>query len=263
MISEPLIIDTFIGEPGSGSATGICVIDSLTSDADLLATSIRIGLPVTAFIVQPPTERHCYSIRYFTPVTEIPACGHATLAAAKFLFDQSDTKLIRFRTIDQLVITTTKTNDLIWIEYPSYQLVDSVPGKEFLEAMEIDQYISAGYCRELESLFIELADAAVLRKVKPKYQQMMKLEPALKEVVLTSRSDDTRYDFLLRSFCPWIGIDEDPVTGSVHSVLAGFWHQRLGKSELTAYQASEASGVAYVRLLDQTVALGGKTSSLD
>lgn len=78
-------------------------------------------------------------------------------------------------------------------------------------------------------------------------------------MVITSLSDDKRYDFLLRSFCPWIGIDEDPVTGSVHSVLAGFWEERLGKKSLTAYQASFRGGEVFVKSFAEKVELGGKS----
>ena len=67
---------------------------------------------------------------------------------------------------------------------------------------------------------------------------------------------------LLRSFCPWIGIDEDPVTGSVHAVLAGFWKARLGKNELTAYQASDRGGEVFLKAFDNTVQIGGKAITI-
>ncbi len=79
---------------------------------------------------------------------------------------------------------------------------------------------------------------------------MTKADTSIIEVVVTSISDTPEYDFLLRSFCPWIGIDEDPVTGSVHTVLAGFWKERLGKEQLKAYQASARGGEILVRYYD-------------
>ncbi len=72
-----------------------------------------------------------------------------------------------------------------------------------------------------------------------------------------SIAQNQKYDFVLRSFCPWIGIDEDPVTGSVHCVLGHFWLDRLGKVELVAFQASERGGQLYIKPLQDTVEIGG------
>jgi predicted PhzF superfamily epimerase YddE/YHI9 len=102
-----------------------------------------------------------------------------------------------------------------------------------------------------------------LRALSPDYSRLVQSSSAvLKEVVVTSRSDHAPYDFLLRSFCPWIGINEDPVTGSVHTVLAHFWKEKLGKNSLTAYQASERGGEVYLKALDNAVELGGNMVTL-
>ena len=73
-----------------------------------------------------------------------------------------------------------------------------------------------------------------------------------------SKAVNKKYDFVLRSFCPWIGIDEDPVTGSIHSVLGHFWQNRLNKRELIAFQASNRGGQIYIKPLRNTVEIGGK-----
>jgi predicted PhzF superfamily epimerase YddE/YHI9 len=77
-------------------------------------------------------------------------------------------------------------------------------------------------------------------------------------VVITSISDDANFDYFLRSFCPWIGIDEDPVTGSVHSVLGNFWKQRLHRQNMNAYQASARGGELLIRAFDDRVEIGGE-----
>ena len=70
-------------------------------------------------------------------------------------------------------------------------------------------------------------------------------------------SDGNDYDFVLRSFCPWIGIDEDPVTGSVHSVLAVKWQKKLQKDTLRAYQASERGGEVGLHVFDDKINISG------
>ena len=78
---------------------------------------------------------------------------------------------------------------------------------------------------------------------------------------MTAVSDSARYDFVSRFFAPNAGIDEDPVTGSAHCCLCPFWSRRLGKKELTGYQASERGGVVRAKLLEDRVLLAGKAST--
>jgi predicted PhzF superfamily epimerase YddE/YHI9 len=77
-------------------------------------------------------------------------------------------------------------------------------------------------------------------------------------VIVTARSSAPEFDFVSRFFAPGSGIDEDPVTGSSHCTLGPYWSQQLGKSELTAFQASPRGGVVRVRLNGDRVILGGQ-----
>ena len=76
-------------------------------------------------------------------------------------------------------------------------------------------------------------------------------------MIVTSKSGDPGFDFVSRFFAPGVGIDEDPVTGSAHCCLGPYWGERLGKSEMTAFQASSRGGVVHVRLSGERVLLGG------
>ncbi len=79
---------------------------------------------------------------------------------------------------------------------------------------------------------------------------------------VTSAAASDEYDFVSRFFAPGAGVDEDPVTGSAHCCLGPYWSQRLGKSELTAYQASARGGVIRVRGAEERVYLGGKAGTV-
>jgi predicted PhzF superfamily epimerase YddE/YHI9 len=59
-------------------------------------------------------------------------------------------------------------------------------------------------------------------------------------------------------FAPAVGIDEDPVTGSAHTVLTPFWSQRLNKIHLTARQVSERGGELSCKMSGDRVEIGGK-----
>ena len=80
--------------------------------------------------------------------------------------------------------------------------------------------------------------------------------------MVTCRSGDPRFDFTSRFFAPAAGVDEDPVTGSAHCCLADYWSGRLGKTSMTAYQASERGGVVQVRVAGDRVILGGSAVTI-
>lgn len=77
-------------------------------------------------------------------------------------------------------------------------------------------------------------------------------------VIITSVSDTNEYDFVSRFFAPAAGIIEDPVTGSAHCCLGPYWMNRLGKSQLTAYQASARGGIVKVMVEGNRVLLSGQ-----
>jgi PhzF family phenazine biosynthesis protein len=261
MAISVFIIDTFTSEAFKGNPTAVCLPGEKLSRETRLAIAGELNLPVTAFL-GPLPERGAYAISYFTPTTEIPACGHATLAAAQVALMTGDHRNAKFLTADKMVISTVSENDYSTLVYPKFGLKEFAVTDEILASLAIEAYRSAGVCAELEALFIELADEHLLKAIRPDFARLVAAADELKEIVVTCRSADAKYDFLLRSFCPWIGIDEDPVTGSVHSVLAGFWEARLGKNELLAYQASARGGELYVRSVDERVELGGRSVAI-
>jgi predicted PhzF superfamily epimerase YddE/YHI9 len=77
-------------------------------------------------------------------------------------------------------------------------------------------------------------------------------------VIITARSDQPEFDFISRFFAPQLGIDEDPVTGSAHCLLTPYWAEKLGMTQMAAYQASERGGRLDVRLAGERVHLSGE-----
>lgn len=256
MKSSVFILDTFTSTRFQGNPAAVCLLEKETGTKKMQLIAGELNLPVTAFI-QKQADSNNYLIRYFTPITEIPACGHATLGSAFIVFGLGNTGPVTFCTIESVFITATQKAGLVTLEYPRYETTAYSVNDDMIESLQIKTFTSAKFCKELETVFIELEDPAVLRNVKPDFQKLLFADPHIKEVVVTSVSDIPQYDFLLRSFCPWIGIDEDPVTGSVHSVLAGFWEQRTGKPELRAWQASERGGEVFIHSYKNKVELGG------
>ena len=99
-------------------------------------------------------------------------------------------------------------------------------------------------------------DSAAVRAVSPDFTLLRTVE--VRGVIVTAPATTPRYDFVSRFFAPKVGVDEDPVTGSAHCCLAPFWAKRLGKTELSAYQASARGGALSVRVAGDRVFLGGR-----
>jgi PhzF family phenazine biosynthesis protein len=77
-------------------------------------------------------------------------------------------------------------------------------------------------------------------------------------LIVTSAADPEQgYDFVSRVFAPDLGIPEDPVTGSAHTVLAPFWAARLGRTSLVGLQASQRPGQVGVELRGDRVTITG------
>jgi PhzF family phenazine biosynthesis protein len=249
------LLDSFAGKRFSGNPTAVCVIDSSTDSEEMQNIAKEFNLPVTGFITG--QRKDCIDIRYFTTTTEIPACGHATLAAVSVVSTLYNLKEFSFKTIENRVLQVEIKEDIIYLYYPVFKTIPYTIGSEMEKALGVQSYTSIGYCTELETVFIELPDLKSLHSIQPDFDALKKIE-GLIEVVVTVKSEDGRYDYVLRSFCPWIGIDEDPVTGSVHSVLGAYWSEKLSKKELTAYQASVRGGEIFIQASDNTIRLGGK-----
>jgi PhzF family phenazine biosynthesis protein len=251
-------IDTFTSVCFKGNPTAICLLYNRLPNATLQAIAQELNLPVTGF-VDMSGEGGAYRLRYFTVTGEIPACGHATLAAANVMAKILSASAISFITMEDLLIATRLGGNIAYLQYPRYPTVSLEMNSEVLSSLGLSDCQQVDFCAALETLFITIESPAILRSLQPDYKWLKSSTDSIKEVVVTCVSDDAGYDFLLRSFCPWIGIDEDPVTGSVHAVLAHHWGNRLGKPTLRAYQASERGGAVYVQVLDNGVELGGES----
>ncbi len=259
MASAYYLLDTFSEEKFKGNPTPICFLDGVLDKQTMCALAKEFSAPVTAFVA-PAKDDHTFPIRYFTVTGEIPACGHATIGAAFVLFNILGKKHIVFETKEKIRLKARKEGDITYIGYPKFERTDFDIPMELLEALGIENSKTHFFCRELESLFIELNDEREVSQVQPDFNRLTQSTGKVKEVVIMSRSDGQHYDFVLRSFCPWIGIDEDPVTGSVHSVLGHFWKDITQKDDLIAWQASPRGGKVFIRALQNGVEIGGSSS---
>lgn len=256
------LLDTFSDKSFQGNPTPICIVDESMSAREMACLAKEFLAPVSVFIYQ-SENREEYQVRYYTVMGEIPACGHGTLGAAYILFEYFDSaKELYFITSEGIRLKAIREGELVFVEYPKFEPVSFKLTNSIKSALGIDSFENVFYSNELESLFIEVEKEEMVRKMQPDFNRLLNASNEIKEVVIMSRSKSDEFDFILRSFCPWIGIDEDPVTGSIHSVLGHYWKAKLNKNHLKVYQASERGGWLTIKPLQNSVRIGGNAKVL-
>jgi len=201
------------------------------------------------------------SCGWFTPKAEVDLCGHATLAAAHVLWESG-----RLEPACDAVFQTgsgplaVKRGAAGWMEmnFPALPPSAAPASQSLHQALKLERlsYVGANGM----DLLVEVETEAELLSLAPDYERLARL-PA-RGVIVTCRSETPAFDFKSRAFFPAIGVNEDPVTGSAHCALAPYWAAKLGRSEMTAYQASARGGSLRVRVAGERVMLEGQAVTL-
>jgi PhzF family phenazine biosynthesis protein len=232
-------VDAFTDQIFKGNPAGVCILtrEKLKDDALLQNIAMEMNLSETAFLAKRYSE---YLLRWFTPETEVKLCGHATLSSAHILYETGlvkKTSPIVFSTLSGRLIARPRGSK-IELDFPAYKVekIDDQP--KINEALGITPVFTG---RSNTRYFIEIADGAVLKGLKPDFTKLKELGQTA--FIVTCKSDDPAFDFYSRFFAPAVGINEDPVTGSSHTSLIPYWSQKLGKTRLMSYQASKRGGI--------------------
>jgi PhzF family phenazine biosynthesis protein len=246
-------VDAFTDRPFAGNPAAVCILKEAREDSWMQALAAEMNLSETAFLV--PLDGG-FNLRWFSPGIEIDLCGHATLASAHVLWQAGVLPAgaqARFHTRSGL-LTCDRRGDWIEMDFPATPPAEITTPPGLLEALRLNVATYAGKTKF--DYFIEVQDAGLVPKLDPDMRALRPFD--VRGVIVTARSDDPDFDFISRFFAPMTGIDEDPVTGSAHCALAPYWAAKLGKPQMTAYQASARGGVVRVRPEGERVILGGQ-----
>jgi PhzF family phenazine biosynthesis protein len=245
-------IDAFADRQFTGNPAAVIPLDAWIDDAVLQAIAEENNLSETAFLVPDESDEADYELRWFTPAVEVALCGHATLASGHYVLDgEQDRDLVRFRTRKAGVLEVARHGDGYLMALPSYPPVpEIVPG--LLEALGVAQAETLRHPRGYDLIVLDSTEAVLA--LTPDFRALAAIGDTLN--IVTAPGIDT--DVVSRVFAPAAGIDEDPVTGSAHSVLVPYWATRLGRNHFTAFQASRRGGhIACERDGDRAI-LGGR-----
>lgn len=245
-------VDAFTSKPFAGNPAAVCVLAGPADEDWMRNVAREMNLSETAFL---HPEDSGYRLRWLTPAIEVDLCGHATLASAHVLWEDGHLPVnaeARFHTRSG-TLTCTREGDWIQMDFPAKIAEPAEAPGPLADALGADL---TWVGRNQFDYLVLVANEATLRGLQPNHHLLRQL--SVRGVIATAKSKDPKYDFVSRFFAPGSGIDEDPVTGSAHSALAPFWGARLGKKEMTGFQASSRGGVVRVRLNGDRVYMSGQ-----
>lgn len=278
------IVDSFADKMFVGNQAAVCLVDKFPNENIMQSVAIEFGFSETAFIApyplnssQPPTNTASlikkYAIRWFTPHSEAPLCGHATLASAYILFLNnlvSSKCTIRFNAISSGISVTAwmRDNNTVFLRMPAYQtqLMPSSVGVD-----EYDVLLKSAFSHIIgtdvhikqlglsQNCIIAEVDGNSISALKPNLEALTDL-PYRALIVTSEDTIYNKYDFLLRYFAPKVGIPEDPVCGSAHCRLIPYWSKKLRKNYMTSYQVSKRGGSVICENISESgeVNIGGQ-----
>lgn len=241
-------VDAFAEHVFEGNPAAVCPLDAWLDDSLLQAIAAENNLSETAFFVPAGDS---FDLRWFTPLAEVPLCGHATLASAHVLYEHlgySKPKL-HFTTRSS-PLTVSRSKHGLRMDFPAY------PPR----AVETPTALIAGLGKKPAKVLTAVNYLAVyeneddIRALSPNFTGLLSLDKL--GVVATAPGRDV--DFVSRCFFPGVGVNEDPVTGSAHCELAPYWSKRLGRKLLRARQLSNRGGALLCEVEHDRVLLTGR-----
>ncbi|MDA8367713.1 MAG: PhzF family phenazine biosynthesis protein [Actinomycetota bacterium] len=240
MSTELWIVDAFAERPFTGNPAAVAVLASFPADGRMAAIADEVHLSETAFVV--PRSDGSHDLRWFTPTVEVDLCGHATLAAAHVLGGRA-----RFHTRSG-VLDCRPAGSGLAMDFPADEPVAmAVPD------LGLGPVTWSG--RGRDDVLVVVEDAHQVRRMVPDLGAMAAL--GARAVVVTAPGDRPGIDMVSRVFAPNVGVSEDPVTGSAHCALAGYWGPVLGRDELVGEQASARGGTVGMARAGDRVTISG------
>ncbi|MGN4125356.1 PhzF family phenazine biosynthesis protein [Lysinibacillus sphaericus] len=245
------IVNSFTTELYKGNPAAVCLLDATIPEVTMQKIAQEIPVPTTAFIQK---NNHDFFLRWFTPVMEIPICGHGTIASAFLLWQQGVIPVdrsITFQTISG-PLQASWNNEMVEITIKKYPL------EEIECSSELEDWLGTKpiYVGKTDlDYIVELSNEEYIAEFEPNFPAMNHFP--VRGVCITSRSKNEGIDIVSRFFSPAQGIDEDHVNGSSHGALGPYWCEKLSKERIVSKQLSKRGGVLFVTPKVNDVVIAG------
>lgn len=251
-------VDAFTRSAFGGNPAAVVLLDEERPASWMQSVAAEMNVSETAFAR--PLPDGTFSLRWFTPSVEVPLCGHATLAAGAVLLGEKVAQ-------GAAVFQTASGPLMVQPHALGYALSMPSFAVEATRAPELLAYLNVA---TLDVLVSPTSRNYLLRVTSPEVVQGMNPNPLelfslpnphdVQGLIVTAAVDDPSDDqphFVSRYFAPWVGIPEDPVTGSAHAVLGPYWGEKLGLTTMRARQLSPRGGDLQIELdLPRVVVVG-------
>lgn len=247
-------IDAFTDTLFSGNPAAVCPLDVWLPDEILQAIAAENNLAETAFFI--PKDEH-YELRWFTPLTEVELCGHATLASAHVIYHHLgyNKDEILFETRFSGILTVKKEDDYLIMDFPKDEIKETDIPASLIPALGV---IPEDLYKGKTDYLLVFENQREIENIQPDFRALKELDA--RGIIVTAPGDDA--DFVSRFFAPKVGVDEDPVTGSAHTTLTTYWSKQLNKTEnLRARQLSKRGGRLLCSILGDRIHIKGKAVS--
>jgi PhzF family phenazine biosynthesis protein len=237
-VSAIFQIDAFADKLFRGNPAAVCPLTSWIDDTMMQSIALENNLSETAFFV--PKGKAEYELRWFTPTAEVDLCGHATLASAHVLFEHIKIPFdqVTFYTKSGPLLVNKIAQGYYAMDFPSdhpYHIHDK---ELFTKTEKALGFKLLELYQGKDDLLAIVPSQKDLLNLQPHFE-LIKMLPA-RGLIVSAESEIS--DFCSRCFYPQYGINEDPVTGSAHTVLTPYWTVRKRKNWLTAEQLSSRRG---------------------
>ena len=241
-------VDTFTEKTFSGNAAGVVFHKGEIDGNTMQNIAFENNLSETAFINTAKENE----IKFYSPTIEVDLCGHATLASAFIFFNFIDKKATD-------TIFKSNRGELKVIKKDD-SVVMSLPKDYPKKVDDVERISDALNCqvnevfRGIDDFLAIVKDENIVETIKPDIEKIAELDS--RGLIVSAKGETT--DFTSRVFGPNVGVDEDPVTGSAHALLATYWGDVLNLQKMKARQASKRGGELICEVLENNVEITGK-----
>lgn len=227
-------VDVFTAQPLRGNPLAVVHDAEGLSDAQMADFARWTNLSETTFLLPPTTPEADYRVRIFTPGGELPFAGHPTLGSCHAWLAAGGVPRQAGRVVQQCqagcVAVRQDDGRLAFAAPPTTtEPVDGEMLSRVLPALGVERHevrASAWLSNGFPQLVLELDSAETVLRLKPNHQALKSLA---KVGVVGRHTAGHECDVEVRFFAAPIGIDEDPVTGSLNANLA---HWLIGDGRL-------------------------------
>ncbi|MFM7361586.1 MAG: PhzF family phenazine biosynthesis protein [Cyanobium sp.] len=256
-----VLVEAFSEGPGGGNGAAVVHLAAAVPDAWMQSVAASLRQSETAFLLR---HGDGWLLRWFTPACEVPLCGHATLAALLALEHWgllTHHQPLGFRSRSGLLrVGLSDRSGWGWLELPGGELQPADPPGHLqtLLRQRLASACSAFWRSALGYAVALVPPQAPLQRLDalapaldPALRNGLVVMQAIEGPAAAGDAAEPRQtpllagepaDYQLRFFAPGLGIEEDPVTGSAHALVAAWWMERLGRPRVVGWQCSYRPG---------------------